>query len=51
MLSKPSIFASLATLPLPADLQAWLQAYTDAHYRPEPKRRQRPASFRAPDQR
>ena len=38
-------------LPLPADLQAWLQAYTDAHYRPEPKRRQRPASFRAPDQR
>lgn len=39
------------TLPLPPDVQAWLQAYTDAHYRPEPKQRKRPASFRAPSQR
>jgi hypothetical protein len=38
-------------LPLPADVRAWLQAYADAHYRPEPKQRKRPASFRAPDQR
>ena len=38
-------------LPLPADVREWLQAYADAHYRPEPKQRRRPASFRAPDQR
>jgi hypothetical protein len=39
------------TVPLPGAVAQWLQAYTEAHYRPEPKRRQRPASFRAPDQR
>jgi len=38
-------------VPLPADVRAWLQAYTDEHYRPEPKERRRPASFRAPGQR
>jgi hypothetical protein len=38
-------------VPLPADVSAWLQAYTDEHYRPEPKQRRRPASFRAPGQR
>lgn len=38
-------------LPLPADVRDGLQAFTDEHYRPEPKRRQRPASFRAPGQR
>ena len=38
-------------VPLPAALRDWLQAYTDAHYRPEPKRRQRPASFRRPSER
>jgi hypothetical protein len=38
-------------LPLPADVRGWLQAYVDEHYRPEPKQRKRPASFRAPDQR
>ena len=38
-------------LPLPADIVAWLQAYTDAHYRPEVKQRRRPQSFLAPDQR
>ncbi len=37
--------------PLPPALAGQLQAYTDAHYRPEPKRRQRPASFLAPGQR
>ena len=38
-------------VPLPADLVAWLQAFTDEHYRPEPKKRKRPASFLPPDQR
>jgi len=37
--------------PLPAEVRDWLQAYTDAHYRPEPKKRRRPVSFVAPDQR
>ncbi|MFD2450422.1 DUF3305 domain-containing protein [Ideonella paludis] len=37
--------------PLPAELCAWLQAYTDEHYKPEPKKRKRPVSFQAPDQR
>jgi hypothetical protein len=38
-------------VPLGPELAAWLQAYTDAHYRPEPKQRRRPASFVAPDKR
>ncbi len=38
-------------VPLQADLVSWLQAYTDAHYRPEPKKRKRPASFLPADQR
>ena len=38
-------------VPLPPDLVAWLQAYTDEHYRPEPKKRRRPQSFLAPEQR
>jgi hypothetical protein len=38
-------------LPLGADLVAWLQEYTDQHYRPEPKQRKRPASFLPPEQR
>lgn len=38
-------------VPLPTDVREWLQAYTDANYRPEPKQRKRPASFRAPEQR
>jgi hypothetical protein len=33
-------------LPLPDDVCAWLQAFNDAYYRPEPKKRSRPASFR-----
>jgi len=37
--------------PLPDDVRAWLQAFTDTHYRPEPKQRRRPASFRAPGER
>lgn len=38
-------------LPLPPPVRDWLQAYTDEHYRPEPRKRARPASFRSPDQR
>ncbi|MEP7283343.1 MAG: DUF3305 domain-containing protein [Rubrivivax sp.] len=38
-------------VPLPAEVTDWLREYTEVHYKPEPKRRQRPASFRAPDQR
>jgi hypothetical protein len=38
-------------VPLPDEVAAWLQEYTVAHYRPEPKQRRRPASFRAPDER
>ena len=38
-------------VPLPAEQTAWLQAFTDEHYRPEAKKRKRPASFVAPDKR
>jgi hypothetical protein len=37
--------------PLPPDVRAWLQAYNDEHHRPEVKKRQRPVSFRAPQDR
>lgn len=37
--------------PLDAAVAEALQAYVDEHYRPEPKRRKRPASFVAPEQR
>jgi hypothetical protein len=38
-------------VPLPADVRAWLQAYADAHHRPEPRKRSRPASFRRVEER
>lgn len=38
-------------VPLPPAVAEWLQAFVDEHYRPEPKQRKRPASFRPPDQR
>ena len=38
-------------VPLGPDLAAWLQRYTDEHYRPEPKQRRRPQSFVTPGQR
>lgn len=38
-------------VPLPPEVAGWLQAYTDEHYKPEPKQRKRPASFVAPDKR
>lgn len=36
---------------LPEEVRAWLQAFTDENYKPEPKKRRRPASFVAPEQR
>ena len=38
-------------LPVPEPVRGWLQAYADEHYRPEPKKRARPASFKAPEER
>jgi len=38
-------------VPLAPELASWLQAYTDEHYRPEPKQRRRPQSFLAPGER
>ncbi len=38
-------------VPLPDDVRDWLQAYTDQHYRPEPKKRRRPQSFVSPGER
>lgn len=38
-------------VPLDPRVRDWLQAYTDAHYRPEPKQRRRPASFQSPERR
>jgi hypothetical protein len=38
-------------VPLPADVRDWLDAFTRANYRPEPKERKRPASFLAPGER
>ena len=38
-------------VPLRGEAIPWLQAYTDAHYKPEPKKRSRPPSFRAPQDR
>ncbi|MGE5117720.1 MAG: DUF3305 domain-containing protein [Betaproteobacteria bacterium] len=38
-------------LPLPAAVREWLQAFTDATYRPEPRQRKRPASFESPSRR
>jgi Protein of unknown function (DUF3305) len=37
--------------PLPTEVRAWLQSFADDHYRPEPKQRRRPASFRPPEER
>ena len=38
-------------VPLRGEPLAWLHAYTEANYRPEPKKRNRPPSFRAPGER
>jgi hypothetical protein len=33
-------------VPMPADMASWVAAFADAHYRPEPKKRIRPPSFK-----
>jgi len=38
-------------VPLPAEVAAWLQTYTDATYQPEPRKRRRPQSFLSPGER
>jgi hypothetical protein len=38
-------------VPLPDEVAAWLQDYVHLHYRPEPKKRKRPASFLEPGRR
>jgi hypothetical protein len=38
-------------VPLIGEPLAWLHAYTEAHYQPEPKKRSRAPSFRAPGER
>lgn len=34
-------------LPVPDAVRQWLQAFVEAHYEPEPRRRRRPESFRS----
>jgi len=38
-------------VPLPAAEREWLTAFTEEHYKPEPKRRRRPVSFQRPEDR
>jgi hypothetical protein len=38
--------AQVDGVPLPEELASWLAAYVDANYRPEPKKRARPPSFK-----
>jgi len=38
-------------VPLPQPVRQWLQAFTEEHYKPEPRKRRRPASFNTPSQR
>jgi hypothetical protein len=38
-------------VPLPQPVCEWLHAFTTVHYKPEPRKRRRPASFVAPEER
>ncbi len=38
-------------VPLSAEAREWLAAFTQKHYKPEPKQRKRPASFQRPEDR
>jgi len=40
---------SVDTIPMSDEHASWLQEYVDEHYRPEPKKRHRPASFKGAD--
>ena len=39
------------TVPMPAEVMAWVGGYVEEHYRPERKRRNRPQSFQSPKDR
>jgi len=39
------------TVPMAPEVMAWVGGYVEEHYRPEPKRRVRPQSFRQPGDR
>jgi hypothetical protein len=39
------------TVPMDPEVSAWLSQWTALHYRPQPKERRRPASFRHPERR
>ncbi|QWD73730.1 DUF3305 domain-containing protein [Polynucleobacter sp. TSB-Sco08W16] len=40
---------SVDTIPLSDEHASWLQEYVNEHYRPEPKKRHKPASFKGAD--
>ena len=40
---------SVDNIPLTPEHASWLQEYVNEHYRPEPKKRHRPASFKGAD--
>jgi hypothetical protein len=42
---------SVEQVPAPPEVVEWLRAFVDEHYAPAPKRRQRPESFRPPQDR
>jgi len=42
---------TVENVPLAPEQRDWLQAYVNEHYRPEPKQRRRPESFKAPGER
>lgn len=42
---------TVENVPLAPEQHAWLKAYVAEHYRPEPKQRRRPESFKAPKDR
>ena len=39
------------TVPMPPEIMAWVGAYVEENYRPEPKKRRRPQSFVSPKDR
>ncbi|TWG86465.1 uncharacterized protein DUF3305 [Cupriavidus gilardii J11] len=42
---------TVENVPLSDEQLAWLRAYVAEHYRPEPKKRRRPESFKSPQER
>ncbi len=42
---------TVENVPLAPEQREWLQAFVDEYYRPEPKKRRRPESFKSPEDR